>query len=468
MPLRYTLILFAYAACSNQAPSALDDTDTPVDTGYADTDPWPDDGANWTQRVSIVSNGVVLAPGDTLRATTAPAGVDFDTFYALTLTNRTDEALTFPSDPTTWLDTEGFSWVSPPPTSLEPEASALLSLTFNPVETTTATVMEATLTIPVADDALSLTLAADVPRPLRMVLVGNHGYTLISDSYGASFEQEVFPMDSSGPETTLGVVWGDGTFVRYGRQAGWSSDATYEYSSDGLNWSPANVASGAWAFDCAYGQARFLCARGYGGYLTSSESGQLFIHDATNGVSTFVQAVTFSGNHFIGAGRNGLLAISDDFAGFGSYISDSTRGDYDDIASADGLTVAVGGYRTAGYTLSTSSDDGLSWTHQRWEGGNTYDGLRTIVHEDGLWLVQGSTGPLPVMLRSTNGLDWEDLETAGVTTSYQLLGGHNGWIFGRDDDQLFRTRDGVTWDLIHTFADEHRPVGFAAETWEAP
>jgi len=417
--------------------------------------------------VSIVSDGEVLGPGDTLIKTSAPAGIDEPTPFYLTLTNRSAQTLTLSTDPNDWLQADGFTWTSSLPGTLEPEESALLALDFNPSMATAESIHSAALTIPHTEANLSLNLEAHVPRPLRIVMVGQYGYTLISDNYGASFDQEHFPTDTSGTEVTLGVAWGNDTFVRYSREDGWGSDAIYEYSADGQSWSPATVAAGGWAFDCAYGLGFFLCSRDYGGYLTRSDNGSLFIHERGAGVGTFIQALTFTDSNLIGAGRGGTLALSEEFIGFESYISDSARGSYNDIIYVDGLTVAVGGSSSSGYTISTSANNGLDWSHQRWEG-STYSTLYNIVHEDGLWLIRGSGGELPSMLRSDNGLDWESLADHGMTASYSLLGGLNGWIFGVAGDSIYRTQDGLNWEPVHTFTTSDRPVGFAAEAWNTP
>ena len=105
-----------------------------------------------------------------------------------------------------------------------------------------------------------------------------------------------------------------------------------------------------------------------------------------------------------------MIAHSQGFTEFETYTSEPSRGEYSAITYANGTLVAVGGGRSGGYTISTSSNEGADWTHQRWTGG-TYDGLQNIVHANGLWLVQGSSGTLPRMMRSVDGVTWEDHRT---------------------------------------------------------
>jgi len=456
-------ILISQLGCSGPPVPGEETGTDPIE----DTDPWPDTPSTWSQPISIVSNGRVLAPGDTLSQASAPAGIDASQTYLLTLTNRSDAPLSFGNDPSMWMDAPGYSWLDTPPTSLAPNESGRLAIAFNPLIATESDTFGATLQIPNEDIDQVLHLEAVVPKPLRIVLVGNHGYTLISDTYGASFDIETFPVDTSSPETTLGVVWGDGHFVRYSRSGGWSSDAVYAYSSDGETWSPATVSDGGWAFSCTYGFDQFLCARGYGAQITRSDSGTVFIHESGNYVPTFILAVVATETQLIGVGREGMIATSEGFTEFETYTSESTRGEYPAISYADGTLVAVGGGRSGGYTISTSSNGGLDWTHQQWNGG-THDGLQNIVHANGRWLVQGSSGTLPRMMRSADGLNWEDLSDLGLSETYTLLGSHNGWMFGYRDDGLYRTTDGLTWTQVHSFTTEHRPLFFAAEQWVSP
>jgi len=456
------LSLLLFAGCTANSPEETGPLD---DTTVTDTDPWPEDGTDWSTQMSIISGGAVLAPGDTLKKTTAPAGLDEPVYFDLTITNRSPETMDLSSEPGDWLQAEGFRWTSPPPASLESDSSAQLTLSFSPVIAQTAQVYGASLHVPNTD--LTFTLQAHVPRPLRMVLVGNHGYTLISDNYGESFDLENIPTDTSGEEITLGVTYGNGTFVRHGREGGWGSDAVYAYSNDGEHWLAATVASGGWAFDCAFAFDAFRCARD-AGYLTRSENGALFIHETAENPGTFIQGLAVTDTHLIGVGRNGTLAISNDGIGFQTYISDPSNGAYEDVASHDDVIVAVGGTYSYGYTISTSTNNGVDWTHQRWSGEASWTRLGEVVHNHEVWLTTGTSSTLPRMMRSYDGLEWESLATYGVTTSYTLLGALNGWIFATSGDGLHRTQDGIMWSRVHTFTSADRPTGFAAETWEGP
>ena len=317
----FGLFLAGVLACGPES-GPVEDTGT---VRVEDTDPWPDTPTDWSHPISVVSEGRVLAPGDTLSQPTAPAGIDHTHHYFLTLTNRSDAPLSFGDDPSMWMDAPGYSWLEPPPTTLAPNDSARLSIAFNPEFATQADLYTATLQFPNDTVDQVLHLEAVVPKPLRIVMVGNHGYTLISDTYGATFDIETVPSDTSSPETTLGVVWGDDQFVRYGRAGGWSSDAVYAYSANGDTWTPATVSTGGWAFSCTYGFEQFLCTRGYGAQITRSDSGTLFIHESGNYVPTFILAVVTTETQLIGVGREGMIAHSQGFTEFETYTSEPSR-----------------------------------------------------------------------------------------------------------------------------------------------
>ena len=116
--------------------------------------------------------------------------------------------------------------------------------------------------------------------------------------------------------------------------------------------------------------------------------------------------------------------------------------------SVDGLTVAVGGQRSSGYTISTTTNDGLDWTHQRWTGSTNWEGLEDIVHERGLWLIRGSSGTLPRMMRSDNGLDWEP----GTLGQHSITSRWYEWVDFGPMTMDSSEQDGLTWNQVHTLS----------------
>lgn len=445
-----------------------------LDTGDNDTaendtstdhhDPWPEDEVSWNNVLSLVYDGKIISSGESLVFTSPPAGIDSAISIRFTLTNRSDQALNFDPDPSAWLVAEGFSWASDPPTDLGSQESIGVELSFNPVFATEAMVVESTMTIPTTDAEYALNVEASIPRPLRIVLVGDDGYTLVSDSYGADFFYEHIPEDID--QTMLTATWGSGLFLRGSRFGGWSSEGFYEYSEDGIHWQASSVAGSTFPFACEYGLGEFLCVRGYGAYFTHSQDGMLFLHESINaGVGTFITDMVFNGNHFIGAGRYGTRAVAMSTESFDSstVINDITIGNYNAIAQGQDLIVAVGG--TDQYAISTSSDGGYSWTDLMFSPSNNAR-FTSVAFNGEQWLTHGHNDSDHPLYISYDGYDWQPVTT--ITTDYIILGAHNGWFMGADDNGISRSQDGENWDLVHSFPEGMSVVSMATEKWETP
>ena len=418
---------------------------------FTDTDPWPG-GSSWDASVSLITSGQIVANGSTLSVDAAPAGVDHEATLALVLTNRTDEALTLEG----W-DLGPFHWVDTPASTLGPQESTPLTLAFQSANYTEGGSVEHTLRVPETD--YEVVLQANVPGPLRLVLVGDGGFSLASTDYGATWTES----PATSERTMMAAAWGDGVFIRGMREGGWSSEVHYDYSTDGLNWSDASVASGGWPFACAYGDGRFVCVRDYGGYTSWSQDGQTFIHEVSPGASTFLQAIVFSDGHFVAAGRDGTISVGG-YDGLTAVHADGALGDYNAIASGDGRLVAVGGWRQDQYLISTSTDGGWTWTSTTF-AASAYASLSSVAYANGIWVLQGRNNSYANMLRSTDGETWDPIETDIPSGGWQLMGSHNGWFIGLNDDRIARSQDGLSWETTHTLPEDTDIVAMAAERW---
>ena len=474
------MIFFWIYACAAEKSTDVDDSASSInvsdtadltfeDTGPEDTaevyqDPWPEDEVSWDSTLSIVSNGELIATNDTLYSTSAPAGIDACSSIQFTLTNRSDEVITFDDNPNSWLVEDGFSWIHIPPASLSSQESATIEVCFNPVSQVNSQRVLVHMNIPSTDETRTLSIEVDVPSPLRMVLVGDNGYTLISDSYGADFTYEHIPEDIG--QTMLNITWGNGRFLRASRFGGWTSYGYYEYSEDGITWSESTVGDDAWSFDCTYAFSEFLCVRGYGAYFTHSSDGSLFQHEVTSGdIGTFINDVVWTGTHLVGVGREGTRALATTTESFDSetVIADETLGNLNAVAFGEGLLVAAGG--VDGYSFSTSADGGYTWTDQVFPH-NQYNTLSSVYYNGSIWLVEGNNYSAGLLFRSNDGYTFDSITS--ITDRYRLLGTHNGWFFSRIDSTLYRSQDGETWEEIHTLPQGVTLVAMTAERWSAP
>lgn len=429
---------------SDDATDGTDGTDaSPGDSG------WPDDGADWTPSVTLVQDGAVVAPGDRLRVETAPAGLDVPSELSFTLTNRSSDEITLTDDLGVWLSGAGWAFASPPPTRLAPEESGIFRLAFSPEPVRGASSWSATLSIP-TDPPYAVELVAEVPRPLRLVLVGDGHYTLVSDDYGDTFTEAV-PWDGT-EEEARSVAWGDGRFFRAGRTgSGWSDPGTYAWSEDGETWTDSTFAEDFWVSSCRWGFARFACLRS--AMYTWSLSGETVIHEAQTW-SQMLNDQVWIGDRFVAVGRGGRRAWAADVSGFteGDWYDD---GDYYYAVAWDGARlVAAGG--TNRELVSWSDDRGETW-QDAVLCEQTYARLSTLAYnpDPGIWVATSGTSACGTGWTSTDGETWtaldpsHNVEVLGVVRG-RFIAVTQAWGAAQ---AVVTSADGVTWTEVYA-ADE--------------
>ncbi|MCK6519842.1 hypothetical protein L6R49_00215 [Myxococcota bacterium] len=444
-------------ACAEAPPT------TPEDRAAEDSeaDPWPDPAELPDAELSIVSeDGALLLSGATVQVETAPAGLDDPRWVNLTFTNRGDAALSF-ADPAAWLSGEGFAWETAPPATLLPDESARVSLVVNGLSAAEAAEWRATMTIPGLSQPFVVNLVAEVPRPLRLVVAIEGGGTLTSDDYGATWAERP-PFDGAEAAQRGSLTWGDGRFLRTFADGGdWSDPGVYAASELGEDWTLAVASDEFWPSECAYGLGRFACARG--DVLSWSETGGAIVHEQTSW-GAMLNAIVFDGERFVAVGRDGRIVSSADGVAWDTEVT-FEDGDYlYDVAYADGLWVAVGGNNRQ--VVLVSDDRFATWTTEILSTGSYY-ALGSVAENDGIWLVSGSGGSAQTLWSMADGGAWTSVPTPSWTT-YDLLGVAGGWFFSTVNPrglggELYRSRDGVSWETVHTRADGLDLHAFAAE-----
>jgi hypothetical protein len=412
---------------------------------------------SWESSATLVYEGELVTDGATIEFGTAPAGLDEPSALRFTLTWRGAEAVELEAAPELWLSGSGWSWEEEPPSRLEPGESRSFALSFNPVIANVAGDWSGTLSVPV-EPPLTVDLHAAVPDPLRAVIVGDGDMVLVSDDYGASWS------DVSGPLTSRrarAVVWGEGRFLRaYADSTSWFAVGQYEYSEDGLTWTSAAAAEDFWPSDCAYGQGLFTCLRG--GVLTWSESGGAMVHEATDW-SDLLHAVHSADGRVVGVGRGGRRRLSLDAMTWTTTTSMPDGDYYNDVTFCSDRWIAVGGSHR--YLISTSLDGGETWADEAW-AESTYASLYTVACMGDLVLAQGANNDAPYMWRSQDrGQTWESIGGLGRWDAYVLLGVLNGWFIAQEDDDLYRSQDGLSWELVWENSAGLELRSMAAEQW---
>jgi len=468
----FLLILFfgCQKAEHNESDTASEKLNQTTDSGVSSyDDPWPEGEVSWDNYISVVHDGVLISPDESLSVISAPAGVDHNTSIQFTITNRSEEVLSFNTDPNAWNLTDSLTMINGPDTHLAPDESAQVTVQYNPINMREGTLFSHPISFPIEEIEYILQLEVTIPNPLRVVFSGDNGYTLASDDYGESIFYEFIPEDIG--QTMLTMTWGNGTFIRGSRFGDWFSDAYYEYSNDGIVWLESAVASGGWPFACEYGLDTFLCVRSFGAYLSHSSDGTLFLHESASAeIGTFISSLVFTGEHFVGVGRDGCRAVATGSESFDapSVLYDETIGNLDDIAYGDGLLIAVGGAYANQQTISISSDGGYSWIDQTASSGTGH--LDSIAYGNGIWVAHGESSTDYAMYRSYDGFTWEPLPEFGHWDGYRLLGSHNGWFFGidRSNSALYRSNDGENWEEMLLFPEGMSVITMAAEQWTQP
>jgi hypothetical protein len=429
-----------------------EDSGAPVDTGPFG-DPWPEGADVASPGLSLVADGRVLGPGSRFVLRTGPAGRDAETTTSFTLTNRSDSTRVFSDASSAWLVGEGFAWEELPPVSLAPDASARFSLVANGATASEATRFEAELRVPGTEIAVEL--VAEVPRPLRMVLVGDGGFVAASDDYGASFGVVRAASGVPNPTRVRSLEWGEGVFFRsQSENQDWSTNGQYDTSIDAITWTPSGVAPEFWSSDCTYGIGQFVCARS--GVLSSSADGRLVIHEPMDW-RPLINALASDGERVVGVGRVGRRVVSTDGK---TWAHDTTSSlaptpEFNAITYGNGKFIAVGGWDR--FVVATSAD-GVTWSEQQW-GDSQWAHLHSVAWNGTLFLACGSNNAERLIWRSSDGLTWENVPEPGRWDSYQLLGAYDGYFYGvsarwGQEHRVFRSLDGSEWAEVLT-----APVG---------
>ncbi|MCB9554067.1 MAG: hypothetical protein H6705_19695 [Myxococcales bacterium] len=437
--------------------------DAPPPEAPPDAEPWPDPLPPAAPALAIVHAGRVLAPGETLRLAGPPAGLDAPVTIELTLVWRGAEAITWDPTPAAWLDAPGFTWITPPPEGLDPEATARLALNFDPTIAAAAGAHAARLAVPGLD--FTLTVEVALARPLRLVIVGGDGRTLVSDAYGLDLRPA---SDRIAGTARHAIAWGAGRFFR-GWATGyeWQDPGAYAFSDDGINWQPASAAPEFWASGCAFGLDRFTCA--VGDRTAWSLTGAAVVHEATSWAG-MLHAISFHGDRFVAVGRGGRRAVSLDGVTWAHDTRDAGLPDgegndwfFDVAGRDDGLWVAVGGQDHA--IVATSRDGGVEWQITRDRASRGASSVACLPH----LCLRTQPGPERQLMATADGVEWTPIRLDGWL-DYRLLGTANGWFIAahnawQQPGIVLRSRDGEVWEELHRAAEQVHWVDMAIEEW---
>ncbi|MEC7984435.1 MAG: hypothetical protein VX278_04690 [Myxococcota bacterium] len=433
-------------------------TSTVYDSGFSAISDWPDTGTRWETPFSLVYDGQLLHNGQTIEVESAPAGIDHPTDFPFQLRSLQEERLDFIGE---WLSQEPFLWTSSPPTTLESEAAHSFNLRFNPLSCSEAADYHATLSVPGHD--FSIEIHVSCPAPLRTVLMGDNGFSLVSDDYGASF----FSMQSEGlapPLRAQSIAWGSDIFLRvFAKGNTGDAPGLYQYSVDGLQWENTESTAEFAASDCSYGLGRFVCART--DTLSWTSDGKTMHHEEALGDFKLNQ-ILFRNGQFIAVGRGARRVRSFDGQNWEDESFGTDSDTYHSLVQSEDKIIAAGGINR--YYISYSEDDGESWIDVPY-GGCQGNYIQSLVYHNGLFLAQGASSCHHNMHRSADGIVWEPIVELQPFDRYELLGAINGYFIAQsqvgESHHIFRSTDGYTWEDVFTIPNDKTIRHMAAQEW---
>ena len=412
----------------------------------------------WEYELSLIYEGTVLHNLDTISKITAPAGINNPIELSFVISNLQDTEISFSGD---WLEFENdIAWNEHPPSSIPAQSSISFSLGFNPESCTTEMVVSNTIRIPQQD--LSISIEMNCPPPLRIIVLGDDGYTLLSDDYGFSYR--ALPIQENPPLRAQSLTWGNGIFLRaFSRGSSADGMGFYQYSLDGENWLNSEGDLDYAPSDCAYGLGRFVCLRADS--LSWSIDGRSITHEPALGEFRLNQ-ILFRTDAFVAVGRGARRVRSEDAHTWNLETFGTDPDTYHSLVQSKDIIVAGGGINR--YFLSYSSDDGKTWQDSPY-GGCQGNYIQSLAYHNNLFLAQGASSCHHNMHRSTDGINWEPIVELTPFARFVLLGAINGYFIAHSTDEdgthLYRSTNGFEWDKRYTIEPAHNVRLMTHEEW---
>jgi hypothetical protein len=393
-------------------------------------------------------------------STMEPPGIDEPIHLSFVISNISENTINF-SD--SWLEGDRLTWHISPPSELNPQQSHTFSLAFQPISCSTEEEINSTLHIP--EQNFSISIDVHCPPPLRMVLIGDDGFTLHSDDYGENFTQTPIESDLPTPLRAQSLVWGNGIFLRaFARGTNPDALGLYQYSFDGVTWNSSQSEPDYAPSDCTYGLGRFVCVRADS--LSWSIDGREVTHEPALGDFRLNQ-ILFHNDAFVAVGRGARRVRSEDAQTWNRETFGVDPDTYHSLVQSPDIMVAAGGINR--YFISYSTDDGNTWEDVPY-GGCQGNYIQSLVYHNGLFLAQGASSCHHNMHRSIDGISWEPIVELQPFDRFILLGALNGYFIAHaTDDQgtyIFRSNDGHTWSKRYTLATPNNIRLMTSEEWK--
>jgi len=264
------------------------------------------------------------------------------------------------------------------------------------------------------------------------------------------------------------ITYGNGQFVAVGSPDGNSTILT---SSDGINWAqrPSGISPGTNPLNgVAYGNGQFV-AVGDGIVVTSVDGMTWLRQPATNAANEWPAAVTYGNGQFVALGVHGGISTSTNGVNWvrrDSGLSSELQYAFSGATYGGGQFVAVGHVATYtnGYETLTpiilSSTDGLSWGQLDPGISATNAALLGVAYGNGQFVAVAGTylsyyrdccyNRGGVIVTSTDGVHWTerfdgDAESNSVGPLVSVAYGSGQFVVLGRPGLILTSRDGVNW-----------------------
>ncbi len=255
------------------------------------------------------------------------------------------------------------------------------------------------------------------------------------------------------------------SFAENGTQFMFAGDDISLTTSDGGSWLLRGHFNEGYAL--AYGKGRYVVAGNFGNldYSTNGASWQSFFQYQTMGITGRVNDMLVENDEFIGVGSGGLIMRSEDGVSWSEISSTAYYRDVTGLASANGLSVAVG-------------KSGLLWTKDEgerdWRNTNIghyyFNDFRDVVAGDGRFVIAAMGQGV---FTSENGVTWEWVQRDSTNAAMNIsrLGYGNGVFVGIEGGTaIVRSTDGLTWeaDVLPDNASNTRAIDYINGVFYVP
>jgi hypothetical protein len=229
-----------------------------------------------------------------------------------------------------------------------------------------------------------------------------------------------------GNHNAADVIFANNQYVAVGDKV-WTSP-------DGVNWTVQNSGV-SFISAVTFGNNQYLGVN-QGGEIMTSTDGANWISSMTVAKATFY-SVAYGNNQYVAVGNSayeGLLLTSPDGANWTPILKGNL---YLHIIFANNQYVAVG---ASG--VITTSPDGVTWTDR---ASGTASNLRGVVYGNNQYVAVGNSG---VITTSSDGVTWT-VRASGTTSSLNSVAyGNNQYVALDALGAIISSPDGVTWSKL--------------------